>query len=114
MSDAQIAALERGNVPANLFSNRERAAFALADDVSDTARCGNATFAAARDRFSHREMVELLSLVGYFRMICGLMTALDVEVESPFGMKILEALDTHVRAPYAGNRTRLEPLASRP
>jgi hypothetical protein len=29
--------------------------------------------------------VELLLLIGYFRMICGLMTTLEVEVESPFG-----------------------------
>jgi hypothetical protein len=31
----------------------------------------------------------LLLLIGYFRMISDLMTTLEVEVESPFGVKIL-------------------------
>jgi hypothetical protein len=31
----------------------------------------------------------LLLLVGYFRMISGLMMPLEVEVESAFGVKIL-------------------------
>jgi 4-carboxymuconolactone decarboxylase len=89
VSDAQIAALERGESPADLFPERERAAFALADEVLDTARSTDNTFAAVRELFSAREMVELLLLIGYFRMICGLMTTLDVNVESPFGLKIL-------------------------
>jgi alkylhydroperoxidase family enzyme len=89
VSDAQIAALERGETPADLFSGREQTAFTLADEVLETSRCADDTFAAVRGLFSPREVVELLSLIGYFRMICGLMTTLDVESESPFGVKIL-------------------------
>jgi hypothetical protein len=44
-----------------------------------------------REIFSPREVIELLVLIGYFRMICGLMTTLDVEVEAPFGVNILDA-----------------------
>jgi hypothetical protein len=40
--------------------------------------------------FSPRELLELLLLIGYFRMICGVMTSLDVEVESPVGGKVLD------------------------
>jgi hypothetical protein len=31
-------------------------------------------------------------LIGYFRMICVIMTTLEVEVESPFGAKVLDSL----------------------
>jgi len=89
VSDAKIAALEQGEVSTGLFVPRERAALAFADEIVDTSRSTNDTFAAVRELFSPREMVELLLLIGYFRMICGLMTTLDVELESPFGVKIL-------------------------
>ena len=42
--------------------------------------------------FSPRDVVELLLLIGYFRMICVIMTTLEVEVESPFGAKVLDSL----------------------
>jgi 4-carboxymuconolactone decarboxylase len=90
VSDAQTAALKRGETPADLFTDRERRAFAFADEVFDTCRAADDTFRAVRELFSPREVVELVLLIGYFRMISGLMTTLDVEVEAPFGVKILD------------------------
>lgn len=90
VSDFQIAALQRVEPPAWLFSERERTALGFADEVSDTCRATNDTFRAVRELFSPREVVELVLLIGYFRMISGLMTTLDVEVEAPFGAKILD------------------------
>lgn len=89
VSEAQIAALEEGEKPTDLFEDRERTAFAFADEAVDSAGCTNDTFALVREMFSSRQVVELLLLIGYFRMICSLMTTLEVEVEPPFGMKIL-------------------------
>lgn len=40
--------------------------------------------------FSAREILQLLLLIGYFRMIRDVMTTLDVEVEPPFGVQILK------------------------
>jgi 4-carboxymuconolactone decarboxylase len=89
VSDAQIEALERGETLADVFTDRELTVFALADEMVDACRASDDTFAAVRALLSPREIVELLLLIGYFRMVCGLMTTLDVEVESPFGVKIL-------------------------
>jgi alkylhydroperoxidase family enzyme len=89
VNDWQIAALERSQAPAYLFTDRERTAFTFADEVLDGPRCSDATFAAVRELFSSRQVVELLLLIGYFRMVSGLITTLDVEVESPFGPKLL-------------------------
>jgi hypothetical protein len=63
---------------------RERVTFAFADEVVDRAFAMEDTFAAMRRMFSPCELLELLLLVGYFRMICGVMTTMAVEVESPF------------------------------
>ena len=89
-NEAQIEALERGETPANLFSDRERTAFAFADEVLDTCRAEDDTFAEVRDMFSTGEVLELLLLIGYFRMICGVMTTLHVPLEPAFGAKILD------------------------
>jgi len=64
----------------------------FADEVLDTCNVADATFAAVRGLFSPAEVVELLLLIGYFRMICGLMTTLEVEVGSLFGAKVLDSV----------------------
>ena len=91
VNDAQDRALERGETPRVLFK-RERTALAFTDEVLDTCYVADATFAAVREMFSPAEVVELLLLIGYLRMICGLMTTLEVEVESPFGAKVLDCV----------------------
>jgi 4-carboxymuconolactone decarboxylase len=92
VEEAQIAALECGETPLAAFEERVSMAFTLADEVLANGRATDHTFALARNLFSPRELVELLLLIGYFRMICGTMTTLEVEVESPFGAKVLDSL----------------------
>jgi 4-carboxymuconolactone decarboxylase len=92
VNNAQIEALEQGQTPASLFSDRERTAFAFADEVLDTCRAEDDTFAAVRDMFSTGEVLELLLLIGYFRMICAVMTTLHVPLEPAFGTKILDMI----------------------
>jgi 4-carboxymuconolactone decarboxylase len=102
VSDAQIAALERGEIALDLFAVRERVTFAFADKLVDRAFVTEDTFAAMQRMFSPRELLELLLLIGYFRMICGVMTTMGVEVEPPFGGKVLELVrDTAAKATHA-------------
>jgi alkylhydroperoxidase family enzyme len=89
---AQIAALERGEAPAHLFAKRECSAFALADEVIETSRASEETLADVLEQFSARQVVELLLLIGYFRMVCGVMTTLGVEVESPCGLELVSSV----------------------
>lgn len=93
VEEAQIAALEQGEAPPSLFDQRACAAFAFADEVLKNCPASDRTFTAVRDLFSPREIVELLMLIGYFQMISGVMTTLEVEVESPFGAEILASLN---------------------
>lgn len=110
VSDAQIAALERSEIPLDLFNVRERVTFAFADEVVDRAFATEDTFAAMRRMFSPCELLELLLLVGYFRMICGVMTTMAVEVESPFGGKVLDL----VRKTAGGKEAPRRPSAGKP
>jgi hypothetical protein len=61
--------LEEGEAPVGLFADREHAAFVFADEVLDTCRAADDTLAAVREMFSPPEVLELLLLTGYFRMI---------------------------------------------
>ena len=90
VSDAQITALERGEAPNVLFSSRGQAALAFADELLDAPRASEDKLAQVREQFSPREVVELILLTGYFRMISALIATLEIEPEPSFGMKILD------------------------
>ena len=92
VEEAQITALECGETPSTLIDEHVSTAFVLADKVLTTCRATDHTLALVRNLFSTREVVELLLLIGYFRMICVIMTTLEVDVESPFGAKVLGSL----------------------
>jgi len=90
LSEAQIAALARGETPEELFCPRERAVLAFTDEVLDGPRVSDDTFTRVCDWFSSREVVELLITIGYFRMIGALLTTLDVELDPPRAEELLE------------------------
>ena len=98
VSDAQITALERRETPDQLFSDRERTAFAFVGEVLNTYRAGDVTFASVCRLFSPGEILELLLLIGYFRMVSSVMTTLEVELEPSFSAKILEMVRQTDRA----------------
>ena len=72
-------------------------AFAFGDEFLDGCRAAYDTFAMVRDLFSPREQVELLLLIGYFRMTWGVMTTLHVPLEPSFGAKILDMVHETAR-----------------
>jgi 4-carboxymuconolactone decarboxylase len=90
ITDEHIAALERGDAPAALFTRRERVVVAFADEVLDATRVSDHTFALVREELSSREIVELLVTIGYFRMIGGLLATLDVDLDRPCALELLE------------------------
>jgi len=90
VGDSQIEALEQGNAPSGVFDRRERIVLAFTDEVLDSTRVSAHTFAQAREEFSARELVELLLTIGYFRMIGGLLTTLDIEFDVPCAVDLLE------------------------
>jgi 4-carboxymuconolactone decarboxylase len=90
VTDTQIAALERGDAPADLFTRRERKVLAFTSEVLVKTRVSDHTFALVREELSSREMVELLLTIGYLRMIGGLLATLDVDLDRPCALELLE------------------------
>jgi alkylhydroperoxidase family enzyme len=90
LTEAQVEALEQGEAPAEFFSARERAVLAFTDEVLDPSRVSDHTFERVRQKFSTREVVELLVTIAYFRMIAALLTTLDVELDRPRGAELME------------------------
>jgi alkylhydroperoxidase family enzyme len=57
IGESQIEALEHGQIPAELFSRRQRALLAFVDEALDLPRVTNETFAKAQAEFTGRELV---------------------------------------------------------
>lgn len=83
LSDGEIAALattRAGGAGAG-WSADDEALIALADELCADDCVSDATFAALRRRWNDGELVELVALAGFYRMVSGFLNALGVEPE---------------------------------
>lgn len=80
LTDAEIGALAstRAGGP---WSADDEALIALADEICADDCASDATFAALRKRWSNAELVELVALVGFYRMVSSLLNTLGVQPE---------------------------------
>jgi alkylhydroperoxidase family enzyme len=79
VSDAALAAIEAQQWSA--FSDKERAALRLAEEVQRDGAASASTFAAAAAHFTPRELVELCLVAGYYIMTAGFLKSFDIEIE---------------------------------
>src|SRR5207244_9990503 len=86
-SEAQIAALERGDVTAECFDELERAVLRFATEVLRDVRTSDAAFDDVARRLSPREVVELILTVGYYMMIARLLESTAVDLDPPAGTR---------------------------
>jgi len=64
------------------FNQQERAVLQYTDEVSRDIRVRDETFAAVRSFLSEEGIVELTTAVGYYGMVCRILEALQIELES--------------------------------
>ena len=80
----QIEAIERGRIddPA-AFDEDERLVLRMADEILREAEISPATLRRAQERFTPGQLVELILVVGFYRMLGSLMrsTALDLDIQ---------------------------------
>jgi alkylhydroperoxidase family enzyme len=69
VKDEQIAALERGDVKANCFTEAEQVAFAFTDEVMQLIEATDQTYDAAKKHFSDRALTEILYVIGTYMLI---------------------------------------------
>lgn len=91
VSDEQRAALQRGDVDAACFSPVEQAALQLARSVQTGPQVADRIFDAARKYLSHRQLVELVGIVGYYWMLGRITTVFQVELDVAQGTEVYDA-----------------------
>jgi alkylhydroperoxidase family enzyme len=91
-SAAQTAALERGDVAADVFDPLERAVLRFTTEVVRDVRASEATFAELAAHLSAQEIVELILTVGYYMMIARLLETTAVDLDPPAGTKVVDAI----------------------
>jgi alkylhydroperoxidase family enzyme len=63
------------------FSARQRAVLALAEESTKNVAIDDATFKAASDELTPREMVELVTTVSYYNMVARFLVGLQIDLE---------------------------------
>ena len=90
-SDAQIAAVRRGDLDVDALDEDDRLVLVCVEELLRNDTIGEATFASARKRLSDREIVELILAVGYYRMLAGLMNSVAIDLDEPLGGAVIES-----------------------
>ena len=91
-SAAQVAALERGDIAADVFDSLERVVLRFTTEVVRDVRASEATFAELARLLSAQEIVELIITVGYYMMIARLLETTAVDLDPPAGTKVVDAI----------------------
>ena len=81
LSPAQLEALP-GWRTSGCFDAQERAVLAYADEVSRRYRAQDATFAELRGFLDTEQIVELTVVIGFYEMVCRVLEALQIELET--------------------------------
>ena len=91
-TQAQVDALQRGDIEAACFDAIERIVLRFTTEVLRDVRASDATFAELAGRLSPREIVELILTVGYYMMIARLLETTAVDIDQPAGTRVVDAL----------------------
>jgi alkylhydroperoxidase family enzyme len=91
VTDAQIAALERGDLDDESFDAPERALLRFTTSAMQQPRPSDDEFAAVSEHYSPREIVELLLVAGAYAMLARIMTSLDLDLDEALGEDVLRS-----------------------
>ncbi len=89
-TDAQIAALENGELRAACFNADQQLVLQFTTEVVRDVRASDATFAAVAARFSPREIVELILAIGFYMTMARLMETTGIDLEAAAGATVYE------------------------
>jgi 4-carboxymuconolactone decarboxylase len=88
----QLAAIAEGRADGREFDAAESAAVMAAFELVSRHTLSESALAALRARFTDRQVVEIVTTVGYYVMLAGLMNGLGVDVD-PSGERFLGLAD---------------------
>jgi len=80
ISEGEVHGLAGGDL--SRFAPHERALIALADELCADNMVSDATWAQLRGRWSDADLVELLLLAGYYRLVSGFLNSAGVQLDA--------------------------------
>lgn len=90
-SEAQVAALEAGELEADCFEPVERSVLRFTDEVVETATASEGLVKEIVSRTSERELVELILAIGFYMTVARLMNVCAIDLEPPAGEAVVRA-----------------------
>jgi alkylhydroperoxidase family enzyme len=91
-TQAEIDALDRGDLAAACFGEAERLVLRFTTEVVREVRARDETFAAMTVRFTAQEIVELLLAIGFYMMMARVMETTAIDLEPSAGDQIVDGL----------------------
>ena len=88
----QVKALEHGEIDAGCFDAEERLVLQFTSEVVRDVGASDVTFAAMAQRFTPREIVELILAIGFYMTMARLMETTRIDLEPDAGTKIIDAM----------------------
>lgn len=88
-SEGQIEAVRAGDLTSDDLAADAQALLAFTVQVIDTERADDELFAAVREHFPPRQIVEAMLTAGEYLMLARVMTHLDLELDEAVGMQDL-------------------------
>ncbi len=90
-TEAQVEAIERGDIDASCFDDVERLVLRFTTELVQEVKATDAVFAGMRARFPPREIVELIMAIGFYMTIARLAETTEVDLDPPAGMAVVDA-----------------------
>ncbi|MGO8949618.1 MAG: carboxymuconolactone decarboxylase family protein [Ktedonobacterales bacterium] len=91
--DEEILAVQARDIPEDILTGAELLALAFTTEVLRTTHVSDTLFEVMRTRFSEREIVELLLVIGWYWAAGRLTTTLELEPEPALGVRTQELLN---------------------
>ena len=89
MTDEQLLALERDDVGAAAFDALQRAVLELTTQVIEDGSPSDDVYDAIAARLPPREIIELLAVIGAYRMLGTVMATARIDIDGPLGDEVM-------------------------
>jgi alkylhydroperoxidase family enzyme len=93
VSEAQLAALEAGDIDAPCFDARDRTLLRFTTEVVERVGASPESLAALRAHLGEREVVELVLMIGFYMMLARLTETTGVELDAPAGETVIASIE---------------------
>lgn len=91
VTDTQIDALAQGTIDGACFAPVERLVLRFTTEVVEHVKASDDTFGQMQQRFSPREIVELLIGIGFYMTIARLAETTAVDMDKPAGTAVVDS-----------------------